>query len=123
MILFFKFIQAGDINNDLIDACRLGDVERTTVNLECGAHVHHQDEVSTSHLMTNLMLFILTGLALQRGRSALWLASDAGETECVKLLLKYGAQVDLPVRCDVQKWIQDCGVLFGQTSQLLEGSI
>jgi hypothetical protein len=47
------------------------------------------------------MLFVLTGLTLQRGQSALWLASDAGETECVKVLLKYGAQVDLPVRCDV----------------------
>jgi ankyrin repeat protein len=47
------------------------------------------------------MLFILTGLTLQSGRSALWWASSAGETECVKVLLKYGAQVDLPVRCDV----------------------
>ena len=46
-----------------------------------------------------VMLFILTGLALQYGESALWVASEAGETECVKLLLKYGAQVDLPVRC------------------------
>ena len=67
------------------------------------------------------MLFMLTGLALQRGESALWRASSAGETECVKLLLKYGAQVDLPVRCDVQKWIQGCGVLFGKTSQLSFG--
>ena len=46
-----------------------------------------------------VMLFILTGLALQYGGSALWVASEAGETECVKLLLKHGAQVDLPVRC------------------------
>ena len=46
------------------------------------------------------MLFILTGLVPQYGESALWVASGAGETECVKLLLKYGAQVDLPaVRC------------------------
>ena len=44
-----------------------------------------------------------TNLALQGGRSALWGASFAGETECVKVLMKYGAQVDLPVRCDVQK--------------------
>ena len=44
-------------------------------------------------------VIILTGLALQRGESALWVASEAGETECVKLLLKYGAKVDLPVRC------------------------
>ena len=46
-----------------------------------------------------IMLFILTGLVLQHGRSALWVASDIGAMECVKLLLKYGAQVDLPVRC------------------------
>ena len=58
---------------------------------------------------------MLTGLALQLGQSALWCASSAGETECVKLLLKYGAQVDLPVRSDVQKWIQSCGgAQFGQ---------
>ena len=63
------------------------------------------------------MLFILTGLALQYGESALWVASEAGGTECVKLLLKHGAQVDLPVRCDGQKWIQGCGVLFGKTGQ------
>ena len=49
------------------------------------------------------MLFILTGLTLQLdGRSALYCASCAGDRECVKLLLKYGAQVDLAVRCDVQ---------------------
>ena len=36
----------------------------------------------------------------------------------MKVLVKYGAQVDLPVRCDVQKWIQGWGVLFGQTDQL-----
>jgi hypothetical protein len=47
------------------------------------------------------MLFILTGLTLQRGQSALYCASSAGETECVKVLLKYGAQMDLPVRYDV----------------------
>ena len=47
------------------------------------------------------MIFMLTGLTLQDGRSALWRASSAGETECVEVLLKYGAQVDLPVRCDV----------------------
>ena len=46
------------------------------------------------------MLFILTGLTLQDGQSALWRASYTGRTECVKVLLKYGAQVDLPVRCD-----------------------
>ena len=44
----------------------------------------------------------LIGLTLQYGRSALWYVSDAGETECIKVLLKYGAQVDLPVRCDGQ---------------------
>ena len=49
------------------------------------------------------MLFILTGLTLQIGQSALWWASYAGRTECVKVLLKYGAQVDLPVRCDVRE--------------------
>ena len=37
-------------------------------------------------------------IALQYGQSALHCASFAGETECVKLLLKYGAQIDLPVR-------------------------
>ena len=60
---------------------------------------------------------MLFGLTLQFGQSALWWARSDGETECVKVLLKYGAQVDLPVRCNVQKWIQDCGVLFGQTGQ------
>ena len=49
------------------------------------------------------MLFILTSLVLQYGESVLWVASDVGATECVKLLLKYGAQVDLPVRFDGQK--------------------
>ena len=44
-----------------------------------------------------------TNLALQGGKSALWWASDAGETECMKVLVKYGAQVDLPARHDVQK--------------------
>ena len=38
---------------------------------------------------------------MQSGRSALHWASSAGETECVKVLLKYGAQVDLPVRCGI----------------------
>ena len=42
---------------------------------------------------------------LQDGRSALWWASNAGETECVMILLKHEAQVDLPVRCDIQKGI------------------
>ena len=41
----------------------------------------------------------LTGLALQYGESPLWCASSAGETECVKVLVKYGAQVLLSVRC------------------------
>ena len=45
-------------------------------------------------------------LYMQYGRSALLCTSDAGETECVKVLVKYGAQVNLPVRCDIQKWIQ-----------------
>ena len=36
---------------------------------------------------------------LQKGRSALWYASEVGKTEFMKVLLKYGAQVDLPVRC------------------------
>ena len=36
------------------------------------------------------------------GETALFGACHGGETECVKVLLKYGAQVDLPVRCDVQ---------------------
>ena len=49
------------------------------------------------------MHIVLTGLTLQYGQSALWWASDVGETECVKVLVKYGAQVDLPVRHDVQK--------------------
>ena len=44
-----------------------------------------------------------TNLALQGDESALWCASDAGETECVIVLVEYGAQVDLPVRHDVQK--------------------
>ena len=44
-----------------------------------------------------------TNLALQDGKSALWWTSDAGKTECVKVLVKYGAQVDLLVRHDVQK--------------------
>ena len=63
------------------------------------------------------MLFILIGFALQYGKSALWWASNAGEMECVKLLLYHGAQVDLPVRCDGQKWFQGCSVLFGKTCQ------
>ena len=44
-----------------------------------------------------------TNLALQGGESPLLCASDTGETECVKVLVKYGAQVDLPVRHDIQK--------------------
>ena len=66
------------------------------------------------------MLFILTALTIQAGRPTLWYASSGGKTECVKLLLKYGAQVDLPVRCDLQKWIQGCGVLFGKTGRLVQ---
>ena len=46
-------------------------------------------------------MLVLTDLALQNGQSALWCASTGGETECVKVLVKYGAQVDLPVRYDV----------------------
>ena len=42
---------------------------------------------------------------LQGGQSAIWRASKAGEAECVIILLKHGAQVDLPVRCDIQKGI------------------
>ena len=49
------------------------------------------------------MHIVLTGLTLQYGQSALWWASNVGETECVKVLVEYGAQVDLPVRHDVQK--------------------
>ena len=64
----------------------------------------------------------MTGFAamlyMQYGCSALWCASDAGDTECVKVLVKYGAQIDLPVRHDVQKWVQSCGV---QTGQLMSG--
>ena len=60
-----------------------------------------QDKIflTMKFLRITVMLFILTGLALQYGESALWVVSEAGETECVKLLLKHGAQVDLPVRC------------------------
>ena len=46
--------------------------------------------------VTNFIL-PLTDLALQNGQSALCYLSSAGETEFVKLLLKYGAQVDVPV--------------------------
>ena len=47
------------------------------------------------------MLFTLIILTLQLGQSALWCASSAGEAECVKLLVKYGAQVDLPVSTEM----------------------
>ena len=40
-------------------------------------------------------------------------ACRGGHVETARVLLDHGAQVDLPVRCDVQKWIQGCGVLFG----------
>ena len=94
-----KLIQDGDSNTALIEACQLGDVERATVQLDHGANVNYQNKVR-EHLSSTTVLFILTGLALQDGESALWCASSAGETECVKVLVKYGAQVDLPVRCD-----------------------
>ena len=50
--------------------------------------------------------------ALQDGESALYHASDYGyrkkysdtsKRECVEMLLKYGAQVDLPVRYKMHK--------------------
>ena len=48
--------------------------------------------------------------ALQDGESAIYHASDyededsdTSKRECVEILLKYGAQVDLPVRYDAQK--------------------
>ena len=75
----------------------------------CGLPKYH----GKKNILVVWILFILTGLALQYGESALVCVSSAGETECVKVLVKYGAQVDLPVRCDVQKWIQGCGVLCG----------
>jgi ankyrin repeat protein len=40
-------------------------------------------------------------IALQYGQSALHCASFACKTECVKVLLKYGAQMNLLVRRDV----------------------
>ena len=46
-------------------------------------------------------MLVLIDLALQKGQSALWRASADGETECVKVLVKFGAQTDLPVRYDV----------------------
>ena len=57
-------------------------------------------------------------LYMQGGKSALWCASNAGNAECVKVLVKYGAQVDLPVRYDIWKWVQSCGV---QTGHLMHG--
>ena len=96
-------MQTGDINDALIKASKEGCVEKVTVLLDLGADVNYQDEVKISivHVHYQQMLFILTDLTLQYGQSALWYASKAGETECVEVLLKYGAQVDLPVRCDV----------------------
>ena len=55
------------------------------------------------YLNSDTMRIVLTGLTLQYGQSALWWASDVGGTECVKVLVEYGAQVDLPVRHNVQK--------------------
>ena len=43
--MFSKLIQAGDINTDLIEACRLGEVERATVLLEYGADINFQNVV------------------------------------------------------------------------------
>ena len=62
-------------------------------------------------------MFIPNALTIQAGQSVLWQTSFARETECVKLLLKYGAQVDLPVRCEL---ILGCGVLFGKTGRLVQ---
>ena len=41
----------------------------------------------------------------QYGQSALWCAAFANKTECAKVLLKFGAQVDLAVK-HLMKWIQ-----------------
>jgi ankyrin repeat protein len=38
-------MQTGDINADLIDACKAGCVEMVTVLLDLGADVNYQDEV------------------------------------------------------------------------------
>ena len=101
-------LQTSDINRALINACEKGCIEKVTVLLDLGADVNYQAEVKQQNLYIIIlqvhcqqMLFILTDLTLQRGQSALWWSSYAGRTECVKVLLKYGAQVDLPVRCDV----------------------
>ena len=93
-------VQTGDINRALINACVKGDVEKVTVLLDFGADVNYKDEVKISIVHVHCSR-CYSDLTLQIGRSALWYASNAGRTECVKVLLKYGAQVDLPVRCDV----------------------
>ena len=95
----------------LIIAC--GHVKTVRLLLDHGADMDHQNKVISLGLNRELAIFIMEVILFNKiGQSALWCASEAGESECVELLLKYGAQVDLPVRCDVQKWIQGCGVSF-----------
>ena len=81
-------------------ACEHGHTETARVLLKHGAYVDYQNKVfELFYAFTSNCL--LKDVALQYGHSALHSASFDGRTECVKVLLKYGAQVDLPVRCDV----------------------
>jgi ankyrin repeat protein len=114
-------VQTGDINNALIRACAKRCVEMVTVLLDHATDVNYQNEVKLNlYTVTLITNFILTDLTLQLSQSALWWASITGETECVKVLLKYGAQVDLPVRCDVMyRNGSRVEVLFWQTGKML----
>ena len=81
-----------------MEACRGGRVETARILLDHGANVHYQNGVSPLTLVNFNVHDWLCCNALQFGESVIWCASSAGETECVKVLVKYGAQVDLPVR-------------------------
>ena len=88
-----------------MEACRLGHARTATLLLEHGANVHYQNKVYLS--VFSLMLIDNDWYILfhKFGQSALWRSSATGRTECVEVLLKYGALVDSPVRYDMQKWI------------------
>ena len=95
--MFSKLVQDKLGNTALIKACQYGRVETARVLLDHGANVDHQNKVIPSSIIYKTVYRVI--LYHKFGQSALWWASFVGETECVEVLVKYGAQVDLPVRC------------------------
>lgn len=80
--------------NPLLVAAAMNHTKTVETLLEGGAHVNHQDEVS-SEVFTVLLQIWNYFFPQQSGHTALWWAAKRGHVEVVQLLLQHHADISI----------------------------